>query len=149
MAKRADPHRLAAVAAVQRVRVLAAEAALGAAREAQDTAREAQRCAAAIADASATAWADHVAGARFAPEFARALAADVLRRDADHAMATERTTLAEQMLDRRRIDWQVAEARADATDEAHAAARRAARRRRDERSLADAADRISLRWRRP
>lgn len=146
MARRRAARQLAALAEVQRVRVLAAEAALTTARTGEEEARTAEHQAATATLEAQAAWQHCLDRSGFAPELARAFAAALLHRDHDEAAAGERTRLATGLHERRRADWHRADACADATDDAHAAARRAERRRRDERALAAVGDRISFRW---
>jgi hypothetical protein len=134
------------LASVQRVKKVAAEAALLSARLAEAEARTAEVDARARSEAAQIEWGEHLAGASFSPEFNGALASLVIRSETEVSEASGRSALAAQIADRRQGDWQRSEARSRSGDESLRRLRRRLRRRTEEDRLAEMADRVTFDW---
>jgi len=147
MSRRVSRSDAAMLATLQRVSRLEAESLLIDARSRADAAdAEAARADTAEAHAEA-AWQTLLAAPRFAPEWSRALAADLVQRQADAHAARETAREAAMLQDARREDWRAADARVRSADATLRTARRATERKREEKRLDTLADRIARDWR--
>jgi len=146
MARHAHPAKIARLGAVQRAKRSAAETALVLARE--DEGRIAAEADARRDELAANQglWFDYLGRPGFAPEFARAIAVQLVTSDAAAKDANQRHRLAIAHSEECVGDWRVAEARVRATGEELAAARRAEATRREEGRLAEFGDRVTYDW---
>ena len=134
------------LAAVQRVKTAAAEAALMSARAAETAARTVEEEATARTEAARREWGEHLSAGAFSPEFSRALAAFVVEREAAAASASLRRERSAEIAGRRQEEWQVSEARGRSGEISLHRLRRRVRRRLEEDRLAETADRITYDW---
>jgi hypothetical protein len=144
--RRAHAARLdiAALRAAQRVaahQILIA--AQGCAEEAGAACREAEQ----RAESAASTWDAHLGSSGFAPEFASALAAELIAHSNASTAASDELGRAAEALRSAERDWCDADARCSVADRAVAESRRRLARDRDDRMLSTQADRTALRWR--
>ena len=131
---------------MQRAKQAAAEAALAEARD--DEARACAEAETARDDLSASQdlWFDYLGRPAFAPEFARAIAGQLVASDVAAKDAAERHKRA---IDRAELgveDWRLADARVRSTGQQLTAARHSEAVRHEERRLAEFADRVTFGW---
>jgi len=146
MSPRLPRAKAAALAAIQRVRRIVAEEAVADTRR-REAEAEATEAEARTAEVHAEgAWRDLLGRPGFAPEWSRALAEDVIARQAgvDHAAAAARAAAADH--EAARETWRAADARVQAADTVVRRTRRAEERKREERRLDALADRVTARW---
>ncbi len=134
------------LAAVQRVKQPAAEAALMSARQVESQARAAEAEAKAKTETAQLEWGAHISGTTFSPELSGALAALVIRAGTEAADASFRAARAVELAARRQGDWQMSDARSRSGDESLRRLRRRVRRRAEEDRLAEMADRLTSDW---
>lgn len=134
------------LAAVQRVKKAAAEAALMSARQAETSARAAQAEAEAKTRSAQLEWGAHISGITFSPELSGALAALVIRTGTEADDASLRSARAAELRNRRQDDWQMSDARSRSGDESLRRLSRRVRRRAEEDRLAEIADRLTYDW---
>lgn len=134
------------LASVQRIKTAAAEAALMAARWAENAARGAEEDAIARTEAARAEWDEHLSGGDFSPEFSRALAARVVEREAAASRASLRRERTAELAERRQEEWQSSEARTRSGAISLRRLRRRVSRRGEEDRLAETADRITFDW---
>jgi hypothetical protein len=146
MARHANPRTIARLDAVLRAKQTAAEAALADARDDEALACAEAEMARGELAASQNLWLDYLGRPAFAPEFARAIAGQVVASDGAAKEAGERHGDAIDRTERHVEEWQVAEARVRSTGRRLALARRAEAVRHEERRLADFADRVTFAW---
>jgi hypothetical protein len=146
MARHARPAIIAKLDAVQRAKQAAAEAVLAAAREGEARACTAAEAARGKLTASQDLWFDYLARPPFAPEFARAIAGQLVANDVAAKEADERHQHAVDRSARGVEEWQLADARVRSTGQRLSLARRAEATRHEERRLAEFADRVTFGW---
>jgi hypothetical protein len=134
------------LASVQRIKKVAAEAALMSARAAEVQARTAEEEAKAQTVAARTEWDEHISGTAFSPEFSRALAARVVEGETSASGASRRRERASETTVRRQDDWQVSQARSRSGEDSLRRLQRRVRRRIEEDRLAETADRVTFDW---
>ena len=146
MRDRAKLPLMVRLASVQRVKKLAAEAALMSARAGEAQARTAEEAAKARTDAAQAEWHEHISGGSFSPEFSGALAALVIEREKEASNASLRTERAAGVVHRRQEDWQVSEVRSRSGEASLRRLRRRVRQRAEEDRMAEMADRVTFDW---
>ncbi|HYD38756.1 MAG TPA: hypothetical protein VEA60_14150 [Allosphingosinicella sp.] len=146
MRDRAKLPLMVRLASVQRIKTVAAEAALMAARAAEAAARSAEEEAAARTEAARNDWDEHLSADSFSPEFSRALAARLIERETVASDASLRRERSAEIAGRRQEEWQLSEARARSGDSSLRRLRRRVARRAEEDRLAEIADRITFDW---
>jgi hypothetical protein len=134
------------LASVQRIKKIAAEAALMSARAAESQARSVEAEAKARTEAARAEWGEHIAGTAFSPEFSRALAARVIEGETAASGASRRRERAAEATARRQDDWQVSQARSRSGEDSLRRLQRRVRRRIEEDRLAETADRVTFDW---
>jgi len=149
MASRADPRQIAKLVKVQHARRAAAEAALAAARDAEMQARAREEAALDDVSVAQDDWLGFLELPGFAPDYARALAARLLAREAVAGEAREECRAADSAHLRCQEAWRLSEAYVKLTEASLARARRDAGRGREEKRLGDLSDRITYAWMRP
>ncbi|MBO9714801.1 hypothetical protein [Sphingomonas sp.] len=147
MDKRARSRAIGQIAALRAAERVAAQQALGEALAAQQAAEADARRAEVRTNEAVGAWQAQLAEG-FAPELARALAADLVARAAETVEARGASARAAEHSDARTSAWRESDARLRQAETLARASRRALRRAREERSLEAQADRITWRWRR-
>lgn len=142
-------HRaLADIAALRVAQRMAAHQELAAAQVREEEAADASRRADLRTETAVQAWDAHLGSADFAPDFARALAAELVEHGRASAAAQAHRV---QMIEARAAaerDWHDGDAHCRLADRALDTCRHARRRDRDERALDTLADRIASNWRR-
>ncbi len=146
MARHANPRAIARLDAVLRAKQTAAEAALAEARDDEVRACAEAEMARSELTASQNLWFDYLGRPAFAPEFARAIAGQVVACDGAAKEAGERHGDAIDRTARHVEQWQLAVARVRSTGRRLALARRAEAVRHEEKRLADFADRVTFGW---
>jgi hypothetical protein len=146
MSRNLQPVQIAKLVQVQHVRKAAAEVALGVARNAEAVAFEAHRDAENTLVEAHHNWLEHLTANHFDPERARDLAACILLREVEMRKAAIAHETASSRHLYRQDEWRMGVARADLADAMFRDARRLAMRAREERRMADLADRITYRW---
>lgn len=146
MARHAKAAIIARLDAVQRAKQAAAEAALAAARESEALASAEAETARGELAASQQLWFDYLGRPAFAPEFARAIAGQLVADDFAAGEADARHRQAVDRAARGVEEWQLADARVRSTGQRLTHARRAEAARHEERRLAEFADRITFGW---
>lgn len=146
MARHVDPVELAKLAAIQRVKVTAAELHLAEAREEEAQAGREEDLAHERLRASQEQWLECLAAPAFAPEFARALARQLVEGDGrwDAARAAHRDAAGRSLCCEEQ--WSLSDAQLRTTKREWRLATRATTARRDERKVAAFADRVSYQW---
>ena len=142
-------HRLLAdITALRAAQRMAARQELAAAQARERDAADALRRADQRTAMAASAWDAHLGGTGFAPELARAFAAELI----EHGRANEAAQAHRKQMGAARDvaegAWHDGDARCRLADRALDTSRRAQRRDRDERALAALADRTASKWRR-
>jgi hypothetical protein len=146
MPKREQVRKVAQFTAVQRVRRLAAEAALQTARTSEQTARADETRARDQAEAAHREWGEHVGGTGFSPEVSRCLAAIVIEREQLAEAAATRVGIMTDLTAARQLEWQTREAQVRLSEASLKRISRKAERNREEKRLSDAADRVTFAW---
>jgi hypothetical protein len=131
---------------VQRAKQAAAEAALATARECEARACTEAQVARGELAANQNLWFDYLGRPAFAPEFARAIAGQLVASDAAAKDADEQHRRAIDRSERGVEDWRLADARVRSTGQRLTLARRAEAARHEERRLAEFADRVTFGW---
>lgn len=142
-------HRaLADIAALRVAQRMAAHQELAAAQVREEEAADASRRADERTEMAVLAWDAHLGSADFAPDFAHALAAELVEQgQASAAAQAHRAQMAEACALAERT-WHDGDAHCRLADRALDTSRRARRRDRDERALDVLADRMASNWRR-
>lgn len=146
MARHASSEAIARLDAVLRAKQATAETALAEARDDEARACAEAETARGELTASQNLWFDYLGRPAFAPEFARAIAGQLVASDVAAKEAGARYDDAVDHTERHVEEWQLAEARVRSTGRRLALARRAEAVRHEERRLADSADRVTFAW---
>lgn len=134
------------LATVQRAKRVGAEAALAEARRAEEEAEAAEQEARASLSGAYEQWADHMAEARFSPEFSALLSNALVRRADEVDNSARETAASAETRTQRQSEWQVLEARVRASEETLRGFRRKVARRLEETRTAELADRMTFAW---
>lgn len=146
MARPREIAKLKELLAVQQARRDAARDTLAAAAEAEAEAQDQEAHAHARTAAASDAWDACLAAPVFAPEFSRALAAELMGRVDEGDAAAVRTRILTDMRARREEEWRGLEARVRLGRDNVGRLGRAHRRRVEEERLAELADRVTWNW---
>lgn len=146
MRERGTVRVMGQLAAVQRARKVAAEAALHAARSAEDEARQEEGQALDRATAAQQDWSDHIARSGFSPEYSRSLSGIVIDCEQQASKASVQVQLAAKLSDTRRSDWQTQEAKVRLSEASYKRVKRRFERQCEEDRLNAVADRVTFLW---
>lgn len=146
MVRHASSATIARLDAVQRAKQAAAEAALAEARDNEARAGAEAETARGDLTASQDLWFDYLGRPEFAPEFARAIAGQLVASDVAAKDADERHQRTIDHAERSVEDWRLADARVRSTGQRLTAARHIEAARHEERRLAEFADRVTFGW---
>ena len=146
MVRDASSATIARLDAVQRAKQAAAEAALAEARDNEARAFAEAETARGDLTASQDLWVDYLGRPAFAPEFARAIAGQLVASDVAAKDADERHQRTIDRAERSVEEWRLADARVRSTGQRLTAARHSEAARHEERRLAEFADRVTFGW---
>lgn len=146
MARRADPSTLAKITAIRAVQRAQAELAVARATAEERQARSAAADVEAAREAAEAEWHRHLAGVAFAPEFAQALAGQLVEHSTNARTAGDRVSQAAAVREERQAAWRASDARLQQAEEALDECRRLTLRSRDARALDALSDRVTFAW---